>query len=66
MAHFNKESLQIGVIDVLVEPIINCVEGTPDSKVVALLKVSLELLCSVVKHDLEHEQFGKSLLYQGR
>lgn len=41
MAHLHKEALQVRVINVLIKPIVNRVEGTTHSEIIALLKISL-------------------------
>ena len=66
MTHLYKKPFKVRYIDVLVKPIVYSVEGILDGKVVALLKVSFQLLRSVVKHHFKHQELCKSFLDQRR
>ena len=54
MTHLYKKPFKVRYIDVLVKPIVYSVKGILDGKVVALLKVSFQLLRSVVEHHFKH------------
>ena len=53
-------------IDVLVIPVVNSLEGSPHTKVVAGLKGALNVLCFEVQLDLLEDQLTHGSLYTHR